>query len=94
MSEPEQDEEKKELEFNVDDYFQQSSFQLDEAERLKFGRQILLGLALICIAVFTAYAIYPENQALSNIFELIKIGALPLVTLIIGFYFPNSNNSS
>lgn len=25
-------------------------------------------------------------------FEFIKIGALPLITLVISFYFPSSNN--
>jgi hypothetical protein len=36
-----------------------------------------------------SYAAAPENKALQQIFELIKIGALPIVTLLITFYFPN-----
>ncbi len=31
-----------------------------------------------------------KNEALSQAFELVKIGALPLVTLVVSFYFPNS----
>lgn len=69
-----------------------SQVTIDESERLKFARQVLFWLGLICIGVFIGYGIYPENKALSSIFELIKIGALPLITLVVSFYFPNSNN--
>jgi hypothetical protein len=61
---------------------------LTEGERLRFAKQVLLWLALICIAVFIAHGAYPDNQAIGQIFELVKIGALPLVTLVISFYFP------
>jgi hypothetical protein len=37
---------------------------------------------------FIAYAAMPDNPAMVQIFELIKIGAFPLVTLVIAFYFP------
>lgn len=78
---------------DIDDYVPEGSFStVDETERLKFGKQVLLWLAIICGAVITGYALSPDNKALANIFELVKIGALPLVTLIIGFYFPNSKN--
>nr|VFK13580.1 MAG: hypothetical protein BECKLPF1236B_GA0070989_104912 [Candidatus Kentron sp. LPFa] len=63
---------------------------IDPSERLKFARQILLGLAVICVAVFVGYAWYPGNKALIAIFELVKIGILPLATLIVAFYFPTS----
>lgn len=59
-------------------------------DRLRFARQVLLGLALICCAVFLAHGLQPDNPGVSQIFELVKIGALPLVTLVISFYFPNS----
>jgi len=59
-------------------------------DRLRFAKQVLLGLALICSAVFIAYGLEPDNAGLGHIFELIKIGALPLVTLVISFYFPSS----
>jgi len=65
---------------------------LDEGDRLKLAKQVLLWLGVICSGVFIAYGMYPANTALSSIFELIKIGALPLVTLVVSFYFPNSNN--
>ena len=63
---------------------------LTPADRLTFAKQILLWLGIICIGVFIAHGRYPENAAISEIFELIKIGALPLVTLVVSFYFPNS----
>nr|VFK65837.1 MAG: hypothetical protein BECKUNK1418G_GA0071005_107113 [Candidatus Kentron sp. UNK]VFK71574.1 MAG: hypothetical protein BECKUNK1418H_GA0071006_107213 [Candidatus Kentron sp. UNK] len=63
---------------------------IDPSERLRFARQILLGLAVICVAVFVGYAWYPGNKALIAIFELVKIGILPLATLIVAFYFPKS----
>lgn len=64
---------------------------LDEGGRLRFARQVLLGLALICCGVFVAYGLQPDNPGISQIFELVKIGALPLVTLVISFYVPNSS---
>lgn len=69
-----------------------SRVSIDEGERLKFAKQVLLWMALICVGVFAAYARWPDNPALAAIFELIKIGALPLITLVVSFYFPNSNN--
>lgn len=66
--------------------------QIDENERLRFAKQVLFGMAFICLFVFAAYACFPDNKALANIFELIKIGALPLITLVISFYFPNAKS--
>jgi hypothetical protein len=60
---------------------------IDESERLKFARQVLVSLGVIAVAVFVAYTAYPDNTALQEIFELIKIGLLPLVTLVVSFYF-------
>ena len=65
---------------------------IDEGERLKLAKQVLFWLALICSGVFISYGIWPDNKALASIFKLIKIGALPLVTLVVSFYFPNSTN--
>ena len=51
----------------------------------------MLGLPYVgalCVLVFAAYVIYPDNHALTNIFELIKMGVFPLVTLVVSFYFP------
>ena len=62
------------------------------SDRLRFAKQILFGLALICtgiIAGYAGYAGYPDNKALAQLSELVKIGALPIVTLVISFYFPN-----
>ncbi len=68
-----------------------SGVKIDEGERLRFARQILLGLAIICVGVFVGYYLNPENKGIVQIFELIKIGALPLFTLVISFYFPNNS---
>jgi len=57
-------------------------------ERLRFAKQVLLFLGGGAALVFAAYAVYPDNQALAGIFELVKIGLLPLVTLVVSFYFP------
>jgi hypothetical protein len=64
---------------------------IDESERLKFARQVLFWLALICVGVFIAHGYDPKNEGVSQIFELVKIGALPIVTLVISFYFPNNS---
>nr|VFK19289.1 MAG: hypothetical protein BECKLFY1418C_GA0070996_10564 [Candidatus Kentron sp. LFY] len=60
------------------------------SDRLKLAKQVLLGLGVICAAVFIGYAIDPDNKALKAIFELIKVGVFPLVTLVVSFYFPKS----
>ena len=76
---------------NIEDAFPSSSHvTIDEGERLKFARQVLFWLGLICIGTFVSYGLYPDNKGVAGIFELVKIGALPLVTLVISFYFPKS----
>jgi len=62
---------------------------LGSRERLRFARQVLLCLLLLVVAVFAGYAAMPDNPAMAAIFEVVKIGALPLATLVITFYFPN-----
>jgi hypothetical protein len=66
------------------------SVSLTEGERLRFAKQVLFWLALICVGVIVGYAMYPDNRALGQIFEWFKIGALPLATLVISFYFPST----
>ncbi len=73
-------------------FSQESRITISEGDRLKFAKQVLFWLGVICIGVFVSYGLAPENKALSAIFELVKIGALPLVTLVVSFYFPNANN--
>ena len=60
---------------------------VDEELRLRLAGKILLGIALIAGGVFVAYALCPQNEALVQIFELVKIGVLPLATLVVSFYF-------
>lgn len=65
---------------------------IPEGDRLRLARQVLLYLFLLCIGVFVAYVLMPDSPATAQIFELVKIGALPLVTLVISFYFPNTTS--
>jgi len=62
---------------------------LSSRERLRFARQVLSSLLFVVIGVFAGYAAMPDNPAMAAIFEVVKIGALPLATLVITFYFPN-----
>ncbi len=64
---------------------------IDENERLKFARHVLAGVAVPSILIFVAYAACPDNTALQQIFELVKVGLLPLVTLVISFYFSKTD---
>lgn len=79
-----------EISYDIAGMFEGKSPVLKEQDRLLFARQILFFLFLICLFVFAGFALAPENQALAQMFELVKIGALPLVTLVVGFYFPSS----
>lgn len=67
------------------------SVEISGSDRLKFAKQILLGVALISSGIIAGYAYAPHNPALAQMSELVKIGALPIVTLLISFYFPNGS---
>lgn len=74
----------------LDDIFQhEANVSINETDRLIFAKQITLGLAIISSAVMAGYACYPDNKALAALTEIIKIGALPMATLVISFYFSN-----
>ena len=60
---------------------------VDEGLRLKLAGRILLGIAILGIGASSFYGVYPDNLAASSIFELVKIGLLPLATLVVSFYF-------
>lgn len=62
-----------------------------ETDRLKLARQLLLSLGVLTVGFFAWYAMAPENPALQAIFELFKIGVLPLITLIVSFYFSRTD---
>ncbi|HEJ8071688.1 TPA: hypothetical protein SMI41_004909, partial [Serratia marcescens] len=51
---------------------------------------VLCGIFAVSVGVFAAHAYWDKNEALGQTFELVKIGALPLVTLVVSFYFPTS----
>jgi hypothetical protein len=61
-----------------------------ETDRLRFAKQVLVWLALMCSGIIAAYACFPHNVALAQAFELVKIGALPVLTLLLSFYFPST----
>lgn len=67
-----------------------SAVQLKENDRLRFARQVLMSLLFLCAGIFTAYGLNPESRAMEQMFELVKNGALPLITLVISFYFLKS----
>jgi hypothetical protein len=62
---------------------------------LRFARHILLCLLLLSITVMLMYYFSDRSGvnevAAKEIFEVIKIGVLPLVSLVIGFYFRKSD---
>ncbi|NLU17112.1 MAG: hypothetical protein GXW94_15325 [Serratia liquefaciens] len=63
----------------------------DEMERLRLARQVLCGIFVISVGFFAAHAYWDQSEPIRQVFELLKIGALPLVTLVISFYFPNTS---
>ncbi|AGO55670.1 hypothetical protein SOD_c26970 [Serratia plymuthica 4Rx13] len=52
--------------------------------------QVLCGIFVISVGVFIAHAYWDQSEPIRQVFELLKIGALPLVALVISFYFPDS----
>ena len=53
--------------------------------------RILLVIGLIAIGVFAAYGHKPDNPALQAIFEFVKVGLLPLATLVVVLYFTKTD---
>ena len=64
---------------------------IDEGQRLRLAGRILLGLGLIAVGVFAGYGYLPDNTAMQAIFELVKVGLLPLATLVVSFYFTKAD---
>ena len=64
---------------------------IPETDRLKPARQLLLSLGVLTVGFFAWYGMAPENPALEATFELFKIGVLPLITLIVSFYFSRTD---
>ena len=53
----------------------------------RLGGKILLVIALIAVGVFAGYGQDPDNAAWQAIFEFVKVGLLPLATLIVVLCF-------
>lgn len=78
---------------NIKGVFGESaSVKIDEGDRLKFGKSILIGLFIISLFVIFAYMKWPDDKATGEVFEFLKIGVLPLVALVISFYFPSKSS--
>jgi hypothetical protein len=73
--------------------FRERRAQLNAAARLQFAKQVLAWLALMCAAIIAAYGCFPANPALAAAFDLVRIGALPLLSLVLSFYFASSAKS-
>jgi hypothetical protein len=63
--------------------------EISPAARLRFAKQVLCGITLLTGGILVSYGLAPQNDALHAMFELVKIGVLPIVTLLVSFYFPN-----
>lgn len=63
--------------------------QVTDRDLLVLAWWMLGCIFLLCVGVFGFYAVFPENDALKNIFEFIKVSIMPLVVLIVSFYFKN-----
>lgn len=64
-----------------------------EHDRLRLAKQVLLCIFIFTGVICAAFWYCPENKAAQQMFELIKIGVLPLITLVISFYFPSSKGN-
>ncbi|MDW5498646.1 hypothetical protein R6Y99_02390 [Pseudomonas lundensis] len=82
--------EEKKILAETDGLYQEQVLVFDEMERLRLARQVLCGIFVISVGVFVAHAYWDHNESIRQMFELLKIGALPLVTLVISFYFPHN----
>lgn len=61
---------------------------ITEYDRLRTGKQILLGLAVLYIMTLLAYIWAPQKG--TDLIEITKMVFPPLATLIIAFYFRDS----
>lgn len=73
--------------YDASTYYTGNPPSISDLDRLKLGGRILLGIAAIASGFFIWFVLWPENKALQAIFELLKIGVLPLATLVVSFYF-------
>lgn len=61
---------------------------ITEYDRLRAGKQILLGLAVLYVMTLLAYVYVPQKG--TDLIEITKMVFPPLATLIIAFYFRDS----
>lgn len=66
------------------------SLSLNESDRLLFAKQVLLFIFVFSTIIVVLAAFFPYNNLIEQMVDIIKIGALPLITLIVSFYFPQS----
>ncbi|EMC2820753.1 hypothetical protein VCE00_004631 [Salmonella enterica] len=63
---------------------------LKETDRLLFAKQVLFFIFLFSVIIVGLAVFSPTNELIIQMVDLVKIGVLPLVTLIVSFYFPQS----
>lgn len=70
-----------------------SATELDARDRVKFGAQILLGLAILLVLASVVYlgASESSEQAAQAIYEFVTTFSPPLAFLVIGYYFRGDN---
>lgn len=57
------------------------------AVRLRFAKQLLIAFGAVAITTTAAHIYQPDNTALAAVYEDLKIGIFPLLTLVVTFYF-------
>lgn len=70
--------------------FKKFTLSLKEADRLLFAKQVLLFIFFFSVIIVVFAAFSPTNELIVQMVDLVKIGVLPLVTLIVSFYFPQN----
>lgn len=75
---------------SIQDEEKRFTLSLKESDRLLFAKQVLFFIFLFSTLIVILAAFFPDNKLIDQMVDIIKIGALPLITLIISFYFPQS----
>lgn len=77
---------------DVPNQLPEASLDISPLEKLRFGlaSYMLLAIFVLCVCIFYFYAHDPDNVALKEMFEFVKVSMMPLVVLIVSFYFKNN----
>jgi hypothetical protein len=72
----------------------QYTLTINATDRLLFAKQVLFFIFAYSLIIVLLAAFFPDNDLIKQMIDLIKIGVLPLITLIISFYFPQNVKDS